>query len=120
MLIEASVLLSVTMVGLETTFALFCVLSAEMMILKSEAENTAEASRLVLPVLARLANWLSVSAIDVAEFVAAVVPMRPVVVVVAVGWVASPVAIVMLGEVAGMVTEPDGSEVTEFTGLNSV
>src|SRR5688572_24659287 len=49
----ASVLLSVTTVGLETIFVLFCVLSAEMMILKSEAENTAEATRAVPPVFTK-------------------------------------------------------------------
>src|SRR5437016_412480 len=47
----ASVLLSVTTVGFDMTFVLDCVLSAEMMTLKSEAENTAVATRLVLPPL---------------------------------------------------------------------
>src|SRR6187399_821305 len=49
----ASVLLSVTTVGLETIFVLFWVLSAEMMMLKSEAEKTAEATRAVPPVFTR-------------------------------------------------------------------
>ena len=53
MLIVASVLLRVTMVGLETTFVLFCCFRAEMMILKSAAENTAEVNRSVPPVLVR-------------------------------------------------------------------
>ena len=45
MLSVASVLFSVTIVGLETIFVLFCVFRAETMTLKSEAEKTAVVRR---------------------------------------------------------------------------
>src|SRR5690348_11193928 len=54
---SASVLFRVTTVGFETTLVLFCVLSAETMTLKSDAEKTAEVRRLVPPVLVRPSSW---------------------------------------------------------------
>src|SRR3954464_12136974 len=70
----ASVLLRVTTVGLDITFVLDWVFSAEMMTLKSEAEKTAVATRLVLPPFTREFRALTAELIVVLPVVPEVLP----------------------------------------------
>src|SRR4051812_46074517 len=70
----ASVLLRVTTVGLDITFVLDWVFSAEMITLKSEAEKTAVATRLVLPPFTRELSALIAEVMVVLPVVPLVLP----------------------------------------------
>lgn len=132
MLMKASVLLSVTTVGFETIFVLLRVLRADRITLKSDDEKTAEATRLVPPVLvndeklfrALLAALLS-RLEPLVEFVVVVLPLEPEVVLIVdpVGVVVVVVVLLLLfGTCVGTVccvTRPVmGSVVVVVTGVS--